>query len=295
MTTKEQLLAYIRFEGGQEFPDLGFTAPSENVIAVDTLICERPGATGGYDAFGVHWTPAVPSAHYTPNQPPILEDIEDWESVKVPDVSRFDWDGLAEKYRNIDRENNLVAATLLTGPFERTSVLSSFEDCLMNAISEPECYSALIGKIADYKIALIDKLQKAVRPDVINFHDDWGTARSTFMSPTLWRETIKPHIRRIYDAIHERGMLVCQHSCGQISALIPDMIEMGADLWEAQTSCYHLPDLLAQCHGKIRVLSPLLAEVPDGGLPDLPPPPQIDLADLPADGRGYDTPPNFLI
>lgn len=292
MNKKERLLAYIRFQGEEEYPALFFTGPSPDVIGIDTLICERPAHTGGYDAFGVHWTPAQPTAHRTPGQPPLLEDIEDWAQVKSPDVSRFNWNALSARYQEIDRTEKLVAATLLMGPFERTSVLSSFEDCLMNAISEPECYSALIGKIADYKITLIDRLYRAVRPDVINIHDDWGTARSTFMSPALWRQTIRPHTQRIYDAIHDRGMLVCQHSCGQITSLIPDMAEMGADLWEAQISCYHLPDLLARCQGKIRVVCPELAGPGQGG------PPPVDeafLARLPQDGRGYESPPDFLI
>ncbi len=295
MTKKESLLAYIKFQGEEAYPSLFFTGPCDYVISVDTLICERPGFTGGYDAFGVHWTPAQPTAHRTPDQPPILEDIEDWDQVRVPDVSRFDWAGLAERYRTVDRSERLMAATLLMGPFERTSVLSSFEDCLVNAISEPECYSNLIGKIADYKIALIDRLYQAVKPDVINLHDDWGTARSTFMSPQLWRETIKPHIRRIYDAIHQRGMLVCQHSCGQISELIPDLIEMGADLWEAQITCYDLPDLLARCDKKLRVTCPELALKPGEAPFDPPPINEEFLAALPCDGRGYETKPDFLI
>lgn len=295
MTEREHLLAYIRFEGDRDYPALFFTGPSPYTLNVDTLICERPQHSSGYDAFGVHWTHAQPTSHRTPGQEPILSDIEDWDQVKVPDVSRFDWDGLARQCAGLDRSEKLVKATLLMGPFERTSVLSSFEDCLVNAISEPECYAALIGKIADYKIALIDRLYQAARPDVINLHDDWGTARATFMSPELWRETIRPHTQRIYDAVHDRGMLVCQHSCGQISALIPDLIEMGADLWEAQVGCYELSELLAQCAGKLRVICPDLARKPGDPPPGPPPVTEEFLRNLPQDARAYERYPDFLI
>lgn len=292
MTTREKVLDYIRFASTESYPGLFFTGPCPYTIPVDTLICERPLHSSGYDAFGVHWTSAVPSSHRTPDQPPVLTDIEDWDQVKVPDVSRFDWDRLARDTAGLDRSEKLVSATLLMGPFERTSVLSSFEDCLVNAITEPECYSDLIGKIADYKIALIDRLYQAAHPDVINLHDDWGTARSTFMSPELWRETIRPHTQRIYDAIHDRGMLVSQHSCGQISTLIPDLIEMGADLWEAQITCYDLPQLLAACEGKVRVVCPELA--PDPGMSPLDTPQPVPEV-LPQDMIAYPDYPDFLI
>ena len=216
MTEREHLLAYIRFEGDRDYPALFFTGPSPYTLNVDTLICERPQHSSGYDAFGVHWTHTQPTSHRTPGQEPILSDIEDWDQVKVPDVSRFDWDGLARQCAGLDR-------------------------------------------------------------------------------PELWRETIRPHTQRIYDAVHDRGMLVCQHSCGQISALIPDLIEMGADLWEAQVGCYELSELLAQCAGKLRVICPDLARKPGDPPPGPPPVTEEFLRNLPQDARAYERYPDFLI
>lgn len=258
MTERENMLAFLERRDCEYVPETAcFTGPDIGAIVhADIAVCERPMFKSGYDIFGVHWTEAVPASHYTQGQPPIIEDVEDWrEQVRFPKVERFDWEVCRRSAAALDRENKVVAVTTLTGPFERATCLTAFEDCLVNAISEPEAFSGLIGAIADYKIALIDRIWAAARPDVINFHDDWGTAKSTFMSPALWRETIKPHIKRIYDAIHGHGMLVCQHSCGAIAALVPDMIEMGCDIWEAQRDANDIPALQAQYGEDIRIVT----------------------------------------
>ncbi len=220
-------------------------------------ICERPLFSSGYDVFGVHWTQAKPTSHYTQGQKPILSTIDNWRNeVRFPQVDRFDWDYVTNQAKDFDRETNVVTCTLAIGPFERTTSLSSFEDCLVNAISEPEEYADLIGAIADYKIEVIRYLYACAHPDVINLHDDWGTSISTFFDPELWRATIKLHTKRMYDAIHELGMIAGQHSCGHVSPLIEDMIEIGCDVWEAQANCNDAAGLRAKYGNQIRIISP---------------------------------------
>ena len=290
---REALLAYVRCEQEVEgFGDLMLTRPDPRVHAIDPMICERPFYFTGYDAFGVHWTQAEPASHRTPGQEPVLKDIADWEQLEVPDVDSFPWEQLqAAEENDPDREDKLVAVTLMTGPFERSSVLMEFEDCLVAALTEPENYANLIGKLCDYKIWQVRRICRAAHPDVVNLHDDWGTARSTFFSPDLWREVIRPHTQRLYDAIHQEGAMVCQHACGQITALVPDLIEMGIDMWEAQLACVDLKRVQDLCRGKVRILSQDLAALERGEIPQPPTIRKPDLTRLPMWGYPYETPP----
>lgn len=293
MNPRTQLLDYFHHETEERpNPRLMFTGPSPHIVGLSLPVCERPMHGSGYDVFGVHWTDAQPASHYTPGQEPIYHDIEDWRSeVRLPRADRFSWDELKRQAEALDRREKLVAATLFTGPFERATCLTRFEDCLVNALLAPEDFGDLIGAIADYKISLIEHIWEAARPDVINLHDDWGTSNSTFMSVELWRETIKPHTKRMYDAVHRHGMLVCQHSCGAVEPLVGDMVEMGCDAWEAQGDCNDIPALTARYGARLRIL---VGPPPKPGqaVPDMPE--GIDPADLAKPAPAYPSVPEFL-
>ena len=232
--------------------------PTGDFVTVRSPVCERPILHTGYDVFGVHWTASIPTAHCTLNQKRLIEDIEDWrECVRFPVVDRFDWETMAEHAKTVDREDHVTLCTLINGPFERTTTLMTFEDCLVNAISEPEEFKALIDALCDYRIEIIEHLAEYVKPDVINLHDDWGTSTNMMLSPDLWREVIKPGTKRIYDRCHELGIIVGQHSCGHIEEIVGDMVEMGCQIWEAQGSCNNIAELEKQYGDRLRILVPV--------------------------------------
>lgn len=296
MTPKENLLHYLRREtfeyppenfayipldtGGRDIPPVGDSMALVSCGLVQTInppVCERPMTGEGFDVFGVHWSKTAGVSHYTPNQPPVYDDIENWHSqVRFPNVERLDWDSFRRDAENLDTENNLVCITLFCGLFERATMLTSMEECLMDAISDPENFSGLIGAVADYKIALINKICEYIHPDIIIYHDDWGTNRSTFMSPELWRETIRPHTKRVYDAMLAQGLTICQHSCGCVSPLVNDMIEMGAHMWDAQKSCNDLVGLSEKYSDRIFILANDIGGTPPPDMKGAAPPPLAD-------------------
>ena len=61
--------------------------------------------------------------------------------------------------------------------------------------------------------------------------DDWAGQHGLLIGPDLWREYIKPKYKRICDVIREEGLMVLQHCCGKVDALIPDMIECGTNVF----------------------------------------------------------------
>jgi uroporphyrinogen decarboxylase len=64
--------------------------------------------------------------------------------------------------------------------------------------------------------------------DIVRFGDDLGTDAGPFMSRELYRRLFKPRHRRLCDFIRAHSsMTTFLHSCGSISALLPDLIEAG--------------------------------------------------------------------
>jgi len=52
------------------------------------------------------------------------------------------------------------------------------------------------------------------------------------MDPDLWREFLKPRYAKLFEIGKSMGKLVWFHSCGDITAVLPDLIDVGIDVWE---------------------------------------------------------------
>lgn len=107
-----------------------------------------------------------------------------------------------------------------------------FENALCAMITDPEEVEAFLNAFMDWKLKLMEKVIEIYKPDVLMFHDDWGTQNSMFFSPDTWRELIKPQIQKAVDRCHELGIIFEMHSCGKIEAIVPEFVEMGIDSWQ---------------------------------------------------------------
>ena len=94
-------------------------------------------------------------------------------------------------------------------------MLMGFENALCALLTEPEEVSAFLDALMEYKLKLIDKLAQYYKPDVLTFHDDYGTQLNLFFSPEIFRELFKPQLKKAVDRCHEHGMFFELHSCGQ--------------------------------------------------------------------------------
>ena len=64
------------------------------------------------------------------------------------------------------------------------------------------------------------------------------------MGAPLWREFIKPRMKRMYDAVKKTGKKVLQHSCGDIQEVFDDLIEIGLDCYQTvQPEIYNLTEI----------------------------------------------------
>lgn len=198
-------------------------------------INERPEGEDGYDWFGCHWTfvPEAGAPIVTPGTKTI-SDVTKWrEQVKIPDLSKYDWEKLAKEETDTwDRENKLALMMIVNGPFERTHALMGFSDTLEAMVVEPEAYQELVNAITAYKIELVHIIGKYYKPDILNMHDDYGANDRMLMSPDMWRHFFKDPMQRIINAVHEEGILYQHHSCGYIEPIFNEFVELGIDAFD---------------------------------------------------------------
>ena len=195
---------------------------------------------GGIDWFGIEWEyePLTNAAMVKPGTRR-LSDITNWkEELVFPDLNYIDWQkDYEENYKLALDPNRPTMFAIVNGLFERTADLTSFEDTFCYLLEEPEVLEEFYDKLADWHIDLIKIAKEVYKADIITFHDDMGTQRSSFFSPQTFKEVMLPHYKKIVDAAHDMGLYVNFHSCGAVENQIENFIEVGFDFWEGQDAC----------------------------------------------------------
>ena len=248
MTQKENYIRALKRLGPEWVP-----YADEAVVTVRPPVCERPSAAGP-DAFGCLWEleEKAEGGTYPASHDYVITDLQQWKTLlKVPDVEACDWSRARAEAEKIDRDRYLVGGFIEMGIFERIWLLMGMEEALMAYYTDEDTLFELAGAIADYKIGFLEKYQREVGMDILWYGDDWGTQNNLFISPEKWRRIIKPHTRRIYDCAKSLGIMINQHSCGKIEAILPDIIEMGAVSWNPCQPCNDLAAMKKQYGGGI--------------------------------------------
>lgn len=236
MNPRENYFALINHESTEWIPGLRIT-PDVAMMGARLEWWENGPVEGGLDGFGCGWIPTESAGGQPALDPNLipLDDVCDWEDkVTFPDLDAIDWDEFAARMTaNVNRKEQFVEYHTWNSTFLRFTHLLGFEDALCAFYEEPEASLALIEAIADYKIALIERVAKYLKPDAYVHYDDVATDRSLFMSPEVYREFIKPGHTRMNEAAKALGIIPEIHICGYCTEILPDVIEEGSQAWQA--------------------------------------------------------------
>lgn len=194
---------------------------------------------GGPDKFGVEWV-YVPIAKGSMIKPgnPILNDVNDWKRViNFPDIETWDWEGSKASNANYVNTDKFITATIMTGFFERLISFMDFDKAAVAMIDEEQtdALHELFDALADLYIKMIDKYIYCYNIDTLSLHDDWGSQRAPFFSLSTVSDMIVPHMKKVSDHCHAKGIFFDLHSCGKNELLVPGYIEAGVDSWNGQS------------------------------------------------------------
>ena len=255
-----------RFVNGWEFVNCLF--PASYYMGDYPL---QPG-NQGYDMYGVFWDfpvgqmgayPVHDDAHR------LLKDITQWREVITRPVVPEDpgyWGMLNGIAAGTDRENQFVTALHPQGVFERLHNLMGMEDAMAAFYEEPEEVEALIDFIVDVELEYAKVMIERVGIDAVLHHDDWGSLKTTFLSPSMFDEFITPAYKKIYGYYKDHGVLVIHHNDAYSATLVPSMIEMGIDIWQGPTPTNNIPELIEKYGGQITFMGEI--ETKELDLPD---------------------------
>lgn len=246
ITPKENFLRVCRHEMPVWLPNM---AADFNMVQPEIMPDAYARNHGGIDWFGIDWQyePLTAAGMVRPGTRR-LSDITNWrEEIVWPDLSAIDWQkDYEENYKDYIDPDRATLFVIVNGFFERLADLTSFEDAFCYLLEEPEELTAFYDKLCDFHIELMRIAKEVYHADLITFHDDMGSQRSSFMSPDTYQEIMLPQYQRLTKAAHDMGLYVNLHSCGCVGNQVQNFCDAGFDLWEGQDACNDKVALLEQ-------------------------------------------------
>lgn len=200
---------------------------------------QRLDARTFYDSFGVRWARGDVNAYFFEDPPMNRPDPSMLPRIKLlPDSE-------ARRIRDIRSKNPdrfiYYQFTMTFG--ERMWAMRGFNQYLMDLLEEPRFVHEALDILMQMHFCAIDELAK-LPIDGVTFGDDFGSQRGLMISPELFREFFKPRLRQMYGRVAAHGLVVGAHSDGDNLPIIPDLIEIGLQVFHpVQPECMDLRTL----------------------------------------------------
>jgi len=111
------------------------------------------------------------------------------------------------------------------GALAEAGDLRGITNVLMDIYERPLWLKELLEIITEVEIEFA-KAQIKAGAHIIGL----GDAIASQISPTMYQEFVLPYEKRIFQAVHAMGAITRLHICGDTSAIVPFIVESGADI-----------------------------------------------------------------
>lgn len=223
-----------------EFPDhLILSAPYEISIGY-----QPPGRTDRIDPhwvmtraaewddeWGVRWGHARGGVGATPVASPLTDwaQLDEYLAHRIPDPRAAGRLEAAKPVFAAHGRSKYCGGIIHLSIFERLHAVRGMQNVFLDFYTSEREVRRLCDAIVGYLLELI-RQWAALGADGVFLTDDWGTQTSLMISPELWRSFFGDYYRRVFQEIHRLGMDVFFHSCGNVTAIVPDLVGMGLDV-----------------------------------------------------------------
>ena len=265
MTSREIILRAINFEGperigltfsGDRVHDLVSAGPKRGTYANPENIRIEGQFEVSEDEWGNTWHRIRGMSKGGEVRDPVLKDWKDLDSLTLPDYTdpaRYE----AARETFAAHPDHYRLGGLPGFPFAIMRYMRSIEvflqDVLLHRDEVDELQRRVIGVIKDAVRRMAD-----AGADGLFYCEDWGTQERLLVSPALWRDLFKPGYREIIAEADRCGLAVWMHSCGCITSIIEDLIEVGIKVLQFDQPALHgIDDLSRNFGGRIAFWTPV--------------------------------------
>ena len=191
---------------------------------------------GGYrDEWGVVRKQPDPMGHFMDVENPLsgamsLDAMERhaWPDTEDPGYTL----GLAEAAAKLRRETDCaVILSLPAGPLHQAQWVRGYENWLADIAGDADLYEALMDRVTAVWLRISERMLRAVGSDadVVLYGDDVGYQKGPMVSRAMYEKRIRPYQERTFGLLKRFPLKILYHTCGSVSRLVGDFIELGVD------------------------------------------------------------------
>ena len=163
---------------------------------------------------------------------PTADDVKNYKWPKPAAIA--DFSAWREKGKRLRQESDkALVARVVPGIFTLAQFMRGFEGWLMDLLINRGFSEAFHAKLCEIWIETVGGIAEALgeNVDIIMFGDDFGFQNQPIMSPAMFKERVKPLMKKMVGTIKSRTKAkIALHTCGCVFAYIDDFIDMGIDV-----------------------------------------------------------------
>ena len=160
-----------------------------------------------------------------------LTEYSQLPSLKIPDLSRYKyaihWLEATRLIKSHFGDELFVRGNCDQAPFSLASMIRGTENWMLDFyMSEESIVKELLDYCAEVSIQFV-RLMAQTGCDMVSNGD--SPAGPDMIPPELYEKFALPYEKKVVDAAHDAGLPYLLHICGNTEAILPQMINTGAD------------------------------------------------------------------
>jgi uroporphyrinogen decarboxylase len=189
------------------------------------------------DIFGVRWKLGADGGDIGIPVNKVM-DFADRESYRFPEIDDAELEKGLSAMRADTEHFRMFRMTYTL--YERVWSLAGMMETLMGMAADGGAVTRVFERVSEYQHKLLGRILDEDFEGVY-FGDDYGQQRGLIMGAAHFREFIKPWLKELCDRVRGKGKYVALHCCGDISEILPDLIEIGVNAYNTvQPEIYDL-------------------------------------------------------
>ncbi len=146
--------------------------------------------------------------------------FEAYEWPTTADISYSEYEAVAPLL-----PDGMMMVAQTGGIFEVAEGLCGYAGLCLLLSDDRELVQAVFDHIGELYVAMYSAMASIPEVGALVISDDLGFKTQTLISPADLREFVLPWHKRLVDIAHAEGKPCILHSCGQLAAIMPDIID----------------------------------------------------------------------
>jgi len=153
------------------------------------------------------------------------------ESYPWPKIEYFDFSTMTH-FTDLYKNYAIISPRRWSPIFCQIADFMGFESAMMCLYTNPKLIEALVEKITDWNCIMWAHILDTApgQIDICYVGDDPAGQQAMIIDPKIWRKFFKNAFARLFKLAKSRNVQVMFHICGNATAIIPDLIEIGMDI-----------------------------------------------------------------